>query len=114
MGTWGVGLFQDDLALEVRDVYRNYIGEGHSPKEFMRELKESWGEYLDDPNLEAVIWLALAVTQWKLGRLDDLTRTKALDVIASGRSLDLWREPPQYLQRRQAVLAKVATQISSP
>ena len=28
MGTWGTGLFSDDLAADVRDEFRDLIGEG--------------------------------------------------------------------------------------
>jgi len=55
------------------------------------------GNYLDEsPDLRRVVeplfWLALALAQWKLGRLDDETRRNALAIIDSGKEIERWRE----------------------
>ena len=114
MGTWGAGVFSDDLACEVRDLYRDLLAEGYSAEEARDAVLQSWIEFLNDVDAGPVIWLALAVTQWKLGRLDEQTRARALAVIESGEALNAWREDERGFRQREAVLLKVHQQLCSP
>jgi hypothetical protein len=114
MGAWGPGVFSDDVALEVRDVYRDLIGDGHTAAEAAEAVLANWKDFLDDPDTGHVVWLALAVTQWKLGRLDDTTRAKALAAIDNGAALEPWKVDPKALRQRRAVLTDVRRQLESP
>ena len=70
MGVWGTSIFSDDLAADLRGDYRTMIGDGLSGPEATDRLLKSWMPSPDkDPDLAPVFWLALAVTQWKCGRL---------------------------------------------
>ncbi|MGW2146611.1 hypothetical protein ACWCOT_20055 [Nonomuraea bangladeshensis] len=84
MGAWGPGLFSDDLACDVRDEYRELIEDGATDEEARRRVVESYSEALDDPGEAPVFWLALAVTESKLGRLDAVVRDRALGIIERG------------------------------
>ncbi len=115
MGTWGPAIFSDDLALDVRGEYRELIGQGVDPAEATRQLV---GEYQpdDDPDGGHVFWLALAATQWKLGRLEDTVKARALQVIEDGTDLRGWEEDatPQVVRKRRAALDKLREQLLSP
>ncbi len=78
MGTWGVALFQDDLAADLRDEFRDLIGEGLSSTEATDRLKTEFASSLEDVDEKPVFWIALAHIQWKLGRLDEHTKHEAL------------------------------------
>ena len=79
MGTWGTGIFSDDNAADLRDDYRDFIGDGLSSPEATDRLLAEWGSSLSrEPEYAATFWLALAVTQWKCGRLEDRVKAKAL------------------------------------
>src|SRR4051812_5672648 len=106
MGTWGVAVFSDDLAADVRDVYRDLIGEGLSSTQAMEKLLVEHASSLDDEDEMPVFWIALAVTQWKLGRLDERTKQTAIGVIDSGQGLRRW-DVPKDRKKRTAVLEKV-------
>ncbi len=67
MGAWGVAIFSDDLAADIRDDFRELIGDGLTPSEATDRLMEEYRSALDDSHELPVFWIALAVAQWKLG-----------------------------------------------
>jgi len=114
MGAWGTALFSDDTACDVRDDYRDHVGDGLSGPEATDRLLHDWQQSLHDPDEGPVFWLALAATQWRCGRLESRVQEKALAVIADGSNLRPWAEQPKHLEKRKAVLAKLAEQLRSP
>jgi hypothetical protein len=63
-----------------------------------------------------VVWLALAMTQWKLGRLVPSVKENALEVIDSGADLQRWSTASEKERRKRAkVLSDArATLLSDP
>jgi len=112
MGTWGPGLFSGDLACDVREEFRDLIGDGLTAEEATQRILSSYPAPEDDPD-GAVVVLALAVTQWKTGRLLGSVRDRAVAVIDAGADLDRWDFPAAREQRR-AALAKVRAQLLAP
>lgn len=113
MGAWGVGLFSDDTACDVRDDYRQAITEGLSDELATEQVLTRQREALEDPDEGPVVWLALAATAWRLGRLDEATKDKALEIIAQRAGFERWDE--QGLRRkREAVLDKLAETLRQP
>jgi hypothetical protein len=113
MGAWGVGLFSDDTALDVRDGYRDLVGDGLSGPEATDALLGEWGGTVDDPDDGPAFWLALAKTQWQCGRLEDRVKEKALEVIDNGADLRRWDGTP-LVKKRSAVLERLREQIVAP
>src|SRR5437868_15010504 len=113
MGTWGVAVFSDDLAADLRDDFRDLIGEGLSSTEAVEKLLASHASSVKDEDERPVFWIALALTQWKLGRLEERTKEEALRAIDSGEGLRRW-DVPKDRKKRAAVLEKVRTQLLSP
>ena len=114
MGVWGTGIFQDDTACDIRDDYRDLIGNGSSGKDATRQILKSYASSLADPDASGVVWLALAATQWKLGRLESEILAKALDVIDSGTGLNRWTPDTKDFARRRAALIKLRAEITTP
>lgn len=113
MGTWGTGLFSDDLACDVRDHYRELLEDGVEDAAATRMTFEKFREYLEES--DGIALLAFAVTQSTLGRLDADIRDRALAVLDRGADLDLWeRENPKLLPKRRAVLDKARAQLVGP
>jgi hypothetical protein len=113
MGAWGYGLFEDDDALDVRDEYRELIGQGVADDEAWRTVVQN--NDADDPDSGPTVWLALAATQWKLGRLDPIVKDRALQIIHDGEGLELWREAgADELAARVRVLNRLASQLNKP
>ncbi len=89
------------------------IGDGLSgPEATDRLLKEWMPSSEKDPDMAAIFWLALAVTQWKCGRLEDRVMKEATRVIEDGSALHPWRGSPEE-SKRAAVLEATKKQLES-
>ena len=114
MGAWGPGIFSDDTACDIRDDYREYLGEGLTGDQATARILGQYKSSLADPYDAAVVWLALAATQWKLGRLEPDTLSQAFRVIDSGAGLLRWTAETKDYAKREAALEKLKTQLNSP
>ncbi|WP_154937054.1 DUF4259 domain-containing protein [Micromonospora palomenae] len=114
MGAWGPGLFSDDTACDVRDEYREMLEDGLDDDEATQRMLGSYADTLDDPDEATSVWLALAVTQSKLGRLDPRVRERALAAIDSGADLARWSDNPRLSAKRRDVLNKARAQLTGP
>lgn len=115
MGAWGPAIFPDDTAIDVRDSYKEEVANGVDGSEATRIVLAKFADCLDDPDDGPVIWLALAATQSKLGRLEDEVKARALQIIDTGEGLALWEESdPKLLDKRKAALQKLRDQLISP
>lgn len=113
MGAWGSGLFSDDLACDVRDAFRDAIGDGLTTFDAVERVKRGFADSLNDQDEQGVFWLALAVTAWNVGRLEEDVKLVALQQADSGKDLDRW-EDPKLKRQRQAVLSGIAAKLQSP
>jgi hypothetical protein len=113
MGVWGTAILSDDLASDLRDDYRRMIGDGLSGPEATDQLLRQWMPSPEkDSDTAATFWLALAVTQWKCGRLEDRVKKEAIRVIDDGSALRPWRGSREE-HKRAAVLAAARKQLQS-
>jgi hypothetical protein len=110
MGAWGMAIFADDTASDVRGDFRDLIAEGLSPEQATKKIFEKYRSSLNDPDDGPPFWLGLAVTQWKCGRLLESVKAKALAIIDSGANLKRWSGDA----KRRAVLEKTRALLSSP
>src|ERR1700687_3648606 len=113
MGSWGVGIFADDLAADVRADFRELVGDGLSATEAVDRLMGEYASFVNDPEEGPVFWLAMADSQWKLGRLEERTLQNALRVIDTGQDLRRW-DALKDRERREAILRKLRAQLLSP
>ena len=84
MGAWGPAIFSDDVACDVRDQYRAMIEDQVPDADAEERVLDAWRAALDDTDDGPVVWLALAATQSKLGRLSDRVKGEALRVVDRG------------------------------
>lgn len=113
MSASGPAVFDDDLACDVRDTYRRLLEDRVPDEEATRQVVAGVAELAADE--EPVLWLALAATQSKLGRLEDHVRQHALDVIDSGHDVARWAElAPKVGAARRAALAALREQLTGP
>ena len=114
MGTWGSGIFDDDVALDVRGLFEDKIGEGASIEDATQAVLQEFDAALEDMDDGPVIYLALAALQLEHGRLLGATRQEALRVIDEGRNLPRWEEAgPESLEDRKRVLAVFKSSLLS-
>lgn len=113
MGTWGPALFSDDTARDLREDFRAAIADGFSPAAATDKILAEYRPDPADPPYAATVWLALAATQWKLGRLEVRVRDEALAAIDSGGAIVAWLGTKDEAQR-QRILADTRAQLLSP
>jgi hypothetical protein len=104
MGAWGTGIFSNDTALDVRGDFRELIAAGRSPQEATEQILVLYEMAEPDDAYDAQAWLALAVTQWKMGRVVAQVRDTAL------RAIELELAQPIFegtdIRKRAAALSK--------
>lgn len=115
MGAWGTGLYQDDIALDIRDTVKDDLRLGKPLNEIITRLKVNYdiGEYGNNDE-EPVFWCVLADTLWKLGRLDDEIKNQALYWIEQGGDTERWKlEDPKLAVKREKVFSKIKEKLMS-
>ena len=112
MGVWGSGIFADDNASDLREEYRKLIGDGVAGPAATDRLIEEWAPH-KDTDLAPVFWIALAVTQWNCGRLEDRVKEQALRAIADGSAIKPWAGSADERKRR-AALETARRKLESP
>ena len=109
MGAWGVGLYSDDYASDVRADYRDALKFGKTDEEALAEVIEK-----DAPKPrsedEFVFWYALADTLWNYGRLTPEIRGKALYFLDNSREDDRWDSEKTW-EKRKLVLTKLKEKL---
>jgi hypothetical protein len=115
MGTWGTGIFDSDLARDVRGEWRDGILDGQDPSPLAQRLIDTVAPDDSEPGEAAVFWIALAAAQAETGRLDPAIRDKTLQIIDSGADLALWtQEDATAAKRRQKALESLASKLRGP
>lgn len=113
MGAWGTAIFSDDFACDVRDDYIKLLIRGKTSEEATEIVKDRMMPESGD-NDYPVFWIALAVTQWKKGRLLPQVRDTAVALIESGADLVRWEsESPKLLGKRKTELEKAKKTLLS-
>lgn len=98
----------------MRGRYRELVADGASGDAATDVILFEWGDALDDADEAAAFWLALADIQWKVGRLEDRVRDRALRLIASGEDLASFAHDARLHERRRKVLNELETNLRSP
>jgi hypothetical protein len=110
----GAGLYDDDAGHDARSRYRELIGDGLSGGAATDALVAEWGDALLDADEAAAFWLALADTQWKVGRLEDRVRDRALGLIESGEDLARFDHDRRLHEHRKKILTELEARLRSP
>lgn len=117
MASWGPKLYQDDVAEDVRDYYKDQLKRGKTNEEVTKELIEDNEEVISDEDEAPVFWFALADTQWNLGRLLPFVKEKALEYLKSGANLTRWEKEAinkREYKVREKVLQELEQKLESP
>src|SRR4051812_20486343 len=113
MGTWGAALFDDDDAADVRQDYRVWLADAQSDEGATDLAVRNVGADFSRLEDTTAFWLALAVVQWKFGRLDHRVRQAALRIIDDGMDIAKWADSP-LRAKRLSILRKIRAQITAP
>lgn len=103
MSIWGTGVFQSDIAQEIRDAYRGMLLDKVPDEEAAARIVADFAEELSHPDDGAMFVIALAVTMHKVGRLTEPILEHALAAIDAGP--EPWWENEKDLAARARVFA---------
>ena len=62
MGTWGTRLYDDDVALDVKETYQMKLEEGKNKEQALNEILTEFDWAMDDEIDSEIFWIALADT----------------------------------------------------
>ncbi len=111
MGAWGTGLYEDDDASDLKEVWRDLLQVGFSAAEITSHvLRENVDADSDD---QSGAMLAFADLQWKAGLLQPRVRRRALQIIDGEIDLARWPDPEPREQRRR-LLVGLGRRLRSP
>lgn len=113
MGAWGAGIFADDDAADLRGEYRILLADAQSDTGATDAAALSYNASFDRLDDSTGFWLALALIQWKLGRLDPRVKAAALRIIDNGLDLAKWENSP-LRGKRAIALRKARETITAP
>lgn len=114
MSDSGAGLYDDDAGHDARNRYRELVADGLAGNAATDTLLEEWGDALNDPDEAAAFWLSLADTQWRVGRLEDRVRERALGLITSGEDVARFEHDRRLHERRVKILTELEARLRSP
>ena len=113
MGTWGVGLFDSDLASDMRGDWEDALADGKSHDEAMKLLIDGYAEdCAEDPDDGPVFWFAIATLELdSRGEVNDYSRDRALDAMPA--DLERWRQEgtPEDAAGREQILVELAERL---
>ncbi|HHB1655756.1 hypothetical protein [Bacillus sp. TE8-1] len=112
MGAWGVAILSDDIAEDIKLLYKDLLANEYSNEEASKIVIEEYKNELDDEETIG-FWLVFSSIQWKLGRLQENVKQEALQIIESGADLARWEEEPKLQKKREVVLNKLREQLHS-
>ena len=111
MGTWGPGIFDDDVSADVQIRFEEALEESGDPIHAAKEVLSDMEDELEDDDDAPIIYFALAALQLKHGQMSPSIKKKALAHIKSGYDLARWEdgssesvERKKNLEKRKEVL----------
>ena len=115
MGMWGVKLYQNDMAADIRDEFEESFRNGKTCQKISDELIECYSGVIGNIEEEPVFWFALADTQWNYGVLLPFVKEKALYWIDNECELLKSRVMDSANKKnRETVLRALKTKLLSP
>lgn len=116
MAAWGTGLYQDDVAEDVKEDYYNCFREdGLDNKAAYERMLSRYSEIKDDTEDGPIFWMALSDVMWDLGKLNEEVKERALYHIDAGNDVARWEaESKEKGAKRRQVLEKLREKLESP
>ena len=115
MASWGPKLYQDDVAQDIRDKYKDLLKRGETSVQILEHFIKEYEKEIEDSDDAPIFWFALADTQWELGRLLPIVKAKAIEWIDKGIDQGRWQlENPREAKIRVDVLDNLKKKLNSP
>lgn len=114
MGTWGAGLFDDELAQDAKGAFDAALAAGLGVPEATKQALWAVTEAVRDDERSPTVYLALAALQLRHGRLEEWLKVIALSHILQETGRERWEEAgPDAVEERTQALAQLMTSLES-
>jgi len=108
-------LYANDLAVEVKNYYIEQLQLGYDNNEATRLTLEQYSECFNSEDEDMTdYWLVMADTQWKIGRLDESVKKKAIDIIENDEDLIHYAYEVDLYNERKEVLRILLERLKTP
>lgn len=115
MGTFGKGIFDNDVALDVKDRFLELFSEGKTASEINETLLKEFSSEMNDTDDSIPFWLALADIEWQHGILFPEVKSKALECLEDVKNQSLLEaENANFTSSRLKVFDKLRVKLNSP
>lgn len=114
MGAWGTGIFEDDVAADVRGEWEDAVGSGSSVSDATAVLIDGLGaDFIPDEDDGPVFWIALAALQLEAAEVTPDVAARAVEAIPA--NLSRWREEAtaEDFTARERVLSELEQRLRS-
>jgi hypothetical protein len=111
MGTWGTGIFDNDIASDARGVWDDAFARG--PEAAKSAVTAELADALEDEEDGPLIWIALAELQLTQASLDDEVRRAALAAIDVDSEHWQHEASPADATERRRVLEELRARIEA-
>ncbi len=102
MGTWGPGIYQNDVSDDVRGFYVSYLKGGKSDEEAYQMVMEKFQEELNDTDDRDNVIIGLAYIMWKYGRLNDEIKQLLEEALSHEENRE-WRTEKDRRERKKKI-----------
>ncbi len=114
MGTWGVGIFEDDLTVDVREVYHARVSQGEDNVNVAQSILEGYRSDNDDPDDYILVCIALAMLLHESVSAHPII-DKAKSYLLNEQGLEKWQEQGESLiADRKKEYLKILKKLNSP
>ena len=115
MGTWGPGLYQNDVSDDIKLGFIDKCKRGHTIEEATEIFIKEYAEELEDEEDAPNFWFALADIQWKYGKLLPKVKENALFHIENELKNETYNEfDKSDARKRKKVLEDLREKLNSP
>ena len=112
MGVWGTGVFQNDSADDVKEIYISSLKKGLSDEQAYTYTLSEISDYLCAEETYIDSWLGLASIMNKYGRLNNDAKSHAIKIIDSMNEIDRWSDIDK--PKRKRVIENLKKQLLAP
>ena len=119
MEAWGTGMYQADIAEDMKETFKEKItygkdGKKYEKEELIEEMIEEYRMEFEDKEERTTAVLVLTDLLWKEGILPEEIKKEALEIIDTKEDLKKWELNKKEYRKREKILEKFKAKLNGP
>lgn len=112
MGTWGIDIFEDDFALDIKDMFEELVESGESIESAVSIVLEDFEESLEEFDEGATVVLALSQLAAEKGGITEELKSELSRLSSNNEYWNYLREESEELyEARRGLLNKLLKRV---